>query len=144
MSPLAAEYQDVFQLYLKLGKELEKILEIDYTKNPGAYVESILANRDHLIRIEKMNDRVLRLTEDWEERRMSMDPAAQEGIREIAGAAKEQAVRLKKLFGVHAERLQAIRDRLGKDLAQIGKGAEYLKSVKPIKSNYPKFIDSLY
>jgi hypothetical protein len=144
MNALAAEYQEVFQLYLKLGRELAKILEVDYAKHPNAYVESILENREHLTRIEQMNAQVMRLSEDWEKHRMDMDPEGQNGVREIAGAAKEQAVRLKELCSIHAQRLQTVRDKLGKELAEIGKGAEYLKSVKPIRNNYPKFIDSLY
>jgi hypothetical protein len=144
MSAIAAEYQEVFQLYLRLGKELTKIMGIDDAKNPQFFVESILANRDYMTRIEQLNSRVLQLSEDWERYRTSVDLEAEDQIRELAAAARAQAVRLKELCSIHAQKLQIIRDKLEKDLAEIGKGTEYLKSVKPIKNNYPKFIDSLY
>jgi hypothetical protein len=144
MSAIVTEYKEVFQLYLRLGRELTKIMDIDDTKNPQVFVESILANRDYMTRIEQLNARVLQLSEDWEKYRSSIDPEMEEQIRELATAAKAQAVQLKELCSIHAQRLQIIRDKLEKDLAEIGKGAEYLKSVKPIKNNYPKFIDSLY
>ena len=144
MNALASEYQDVFRLYLRLGKDLAKIMDIDDKANPQDYVESILANRDCLMRIEQMNSRILRLSEAWKKCRATLDLESQDEIEELAGEARSQAVRLRELCGTHVQKLQKVRNKLADDLAEIGKGAEYLKSTKPIKNNYPKFIDSLY
>ena len=109
MNALAIEYQDVFQLYLKLGKELSKIMDMDDINNPQVFVESILANHDCMIRIEQVNSRILRLFEDWEACRTSIDPEMQDEVRELARAAKAQAVQLRELCSICAQRLQAVR-----------------------------------
>lgn len=109
MNALAIEYQDVFQLYLKLGKELAKIMDIDDIKNPQGFVESIFADHDCLIRMEQVNSRILQLFEDWEACRTNIDPEMQDEVREIARAAKAQAVQLRKLCSIYAQRLQIVR-----------------------------------
>lgn len=109
MNALATEYQDVFQLYLRLGKELARIMDMEDIKNPRAFVESILTNHDYLIRIEQVNTRILRLFEDWEECRTSIDPQMQDEVRELARAAKEQVVQLRKLCNTYAQRFQETR-----------------------------------
>ena len=144
MSTLTAELKDVFELYLKLGEKFTKIVDAGDSKDPQALAQSILQNREYLSRIEAMNSRVLRLSEDWENCRANLDPESRDRIRTLAEAARAQAIRLQELCSIQAQKLQAARDKLGKNLEEIGKGAQYLKSVKPIKNNYPKFIDSLY
>jgi len=109
MNALAIEYQDVFQLYLRMGKELAKIMDVDDAANPRTLVESILANHDCLIRIEQVNSRILRLFEDWEACRTSIDPDMQDEVLEVARAARAQAVQLRKLCSIYAQRLQAER-----------------------------------
>ncbi len=109
MNALAIEYHDVFQLYLKVGKELAKIMDMGSLKNPQAFFESILTNHDCLIRIEQVNSRILQLFEDWEEWRPSIDPQMQDEVRELARAAKAQAVQLGKLCSIYAQRLQEVR-----------------------------------
>jgi hypothetical protein len=109
MNALATEYQDVFQLYLKLGKELVKIMDIEDIKNPQDFIESILATHDCLIRIEQVNSRILRLLDDWEACRISIDPQTEDQIRELARSAKAQAVQLRKLCSLYAQRLQEVR-----------------------------------
>jgi hypothetical protein len=144
MNALASEYQDVFRLYLRLGKDLAEVMDIDEKTNPQDYVESILANREYLMRLEQMNSRILRLSEEWQKGRGTLDLESQDEIEELAVEARAQAVRLKELCGIHVQKLQRVRNKIADDLAEIGRGAEYLKSTKPIKNNYPKFIDSLY
>jgi len=144
MNALASEYQDIFRLYLRLGNDLAKIMDIDETKNPQAFVESILKNRENLIRIEQMNSRILRLSEEWKANRATLDLESQDEIEELASKAKSQAVRLKEMCDAQVKKLLSVRDKLSEDLEVIAKGSKYLKSTKPIKNNYPKFIDSLY
>jgi hypothetical protein len=144
MKNLVAEFQDVFTLYLQLGEELTRIMNIDDSKDPQALIKAILQNRNCLDRITQMNARVVHLSESWEKCRTHLDPESRNRARNLAEAAKAQAVRLQELCSIQAQKLQTIRDKLGKNLAEIGKGSRYLKSMKPSKSNYPKFIDSMY
>jgi GTP-binding protein EngB required for normal cell division len=142
MTTLVAQFQDVLKLYLSFCEDLTKIMDVGDSKDPRALAESILQNRDCLDRIAQMNLRILRLSDDWDKCRKNLDSKSLDDVRNFAQAAKAQAVRLKELCSTHAQKLQTARDKLATDLAEIGKGAQYLKSIKPIKNNYPKFIDS--
>jgi hypothetical protein len=144
MSALAAEFQDVFHLYLELSEKLTRIISAGNLKNPDTIAESVLRNRDCLVRIEQMNSRVLQLSDDWQKSRNKLDPASRNEIRNLAEAARTQAIALRELCRIHVQKLQTALDKTGKDLAEIAKGAQYLKSIKPVKNNYPKFVDSLY
>jgi archaellum component FlaC len=144
MNALAAEYQDIFKLYLRLSQDLAGIMDENNSQNPQQLIESVLRNCDSLARIEQMNSRILQLSDAFNKCRDDLDPKSREEIRNLAQAAKAQAIRLKELCGMHAQKIQATRDRLGTRMAEIGKGAQFLDSIKPIKNNYPKFIDSLY
>jgi hypothetical protein len=144
MKNLVSEFQDVFTLYLKLGEDLTKIMSIDDSMDPNAFVKAVLQNRNSLERISQMNSRVMQLSEAWGKCRETMPPETREMVHSLVEAAKTQAKRLQELCGIHARKLQVVRDKLGDNLAELGKGARYLKSMKPSKNNYPKFIDSLY
>ena len=144
MKNLVSEFQDVFALYLKLGEDLTKVMSVDESKDPSAFVKAILRNRNSLERIAQMNSRVMQLSDAWEKCREQMDPINREKARALVEAAKSQAKRLQELCSIHAQKLQVVRDRAGRNLAELGKCSRYLKSMRPPKSNYPKFIDSLY
>jgi hypothetical protein len=144
MNALASEFQDVFKLYLKLSQDLAGITNGIDTHNPQQLIESILQNRDSLVRIEQMNSRISQLSDAYNKCRAHLDPESQEEIRNLAQAAKAQAIRLKEWCSIRALKIQAARDRLGGRIAEIGKGSQFLESIKPIKNNYPKFIDSRY
>lgn len=144
MKNLVSEFQDVFNLYCRLGEELTRIMDIDDSKDSQVLVKAILENHDCLDRITQMNSRVMQLSETWGNCRAHFDPESRNKICNLAEASKAQAVRLQALCNIQAQKLQMLRDTLRKDLAELGKATQYLKSVKPTKGNYPKFIDSLY
>jgi hypothetical protein len=144
MNALAADFQDVFKLYLRLSEDLAKILDENHSKNPHQLIESILRNRENLARIEQMNSRIMQLSDSCDTCRIDLDFKSQEEIRVLAQAAKAQAIRLKELCDIHVQKIQATRDRLVGRLAVIDRGSQFLKSIKPIKYNYPKFIDTQY
>jgi hypothetical protein len=58
--------------------------------------------------------------------------------------AKSEAVRLNNQCSDCVKKLEAAQERLGEGLEKIGKHHQYLNIMKPVKGNYPKFIDSLY
>ena len=144
MTNLAGEFRDVFNLYIKLGEELTRIMDVGDSKDPQVLVKSILQNRDCLERITQMNSRVVQLSDTWVKRRNHLDPKSRSEAHDLVAAAKAQAVRLQELCRVRTEQLRRVRDDLGKNLAEIGKGSQFLKSIKPVRNNYPKFVDSLY
>jgi hypothetical protein len=144
MKNIVLEFQEVLALYLKLGEDLTKIMSINDSKDPGAFVKAILQNRDSLEQIAQMNSRVLQLSTAWKKCSAQLDPQVRDKVRALAEASSAQAQHLQKLCSLHAKKLQAVRDKLGENLAELGKGSRYLNSIKPAKNNYPKFIDSRY
>jgi hypothetical protein len=144
MNKLAAEFREVFNLYIKLGDEISRIMDADDSKDPQMLVNSILQNRECLERITQMNSRVVQLSDAWGRCRNQLDPESRKEAHDLATAARAQAVRLQELLSVRTEKLRRVRDELGRNLAEIGKGSQFLKSIKPVKNNYPKFVDSLY
>jgi hypothetical protein len=144
MTTYIAEFQEVFHGYLRLADDLAKIMDVDDPQNPQILVQSILKNCSCLNRIVQMNTRVIRLSEEWEKQSNQSDPQSRNEVSKLIEAAKAQAVRLQTLCSISSEKLENLRDDLGKSLEELGKGAQYLKSIKPVKNNYPKFIDNNY
>jgi hypothetical protein len=144
MNTLAADFRDVFKLYLRLSQDLTQIMDVDDSEDPQALVQSILKNRECLARIEQMNSRVLQLTGSWENCRDDLDAASANEVRELAHAVKSQAIHLNTLCSIQAQKVQMTRDTLCSKIAELSKATQHLKSLKPVKNNYPKFIDYRY
>jgi len=109
----------------------------------SSLIRSVLQSRDCLGQIEKMNSKVIRLSGEWKKHRTETDSQKWDEISRLADDALQQAVRLNELCSATARKLQSAKDGLAKELAELGKGARYLKCAKPAKNNYPKFIDSM-
>lgn len=143
MRDFVAEFQELNSLYHKLGAELAEEMNAVNANDPHSLVGSVLRCRDRFVRIEQMNTRVLQLAADWEKSRSRLDSKTRDEAQSLAAAAKAHALQLKELFNSYVQKIEPHRENLKKRLSEICKGARYLKSVKPIKSNYPKFVDSL-
>jgi hypothetical protein len=144
MTDLVSEFKAMATTYDEIGEELARALESDDSQNFKSLIRSILTNRDSLSRIGQMNSRVILVSTEWKKRRASLDAQLCEEMDRMAEDALKQAVRLNQLCSLTAKKLEAARDKFGAELSEIGKGAQYLKSVTPAKSNYPKFVDSMY
>ncbi len=144
MHDIKSQFLDLIALYQELENDVSRIMRIDDSGDPQALVQSVLQNENCLARIAQMSSRVDQVSDGWKKCRVHLDGKTREETQQLANAARSQAARLQELFGFHAERICALRSRLEKDLAEIGKGAQYLKVLKPAKNNYPKFIDSLH
>jgi hypothetical protein len=142
MNTLAAEFREIFKIYIKLSEELTKILGVPDSINAQSLIASILKNGECLSRIEQMNSRIQRLSIEWANSQTSLDPESRKEVLELVESIRKQAVQLNDLCNINAEKIQAAKGSIEKDLDELGKGAQFLKSVKPIKNNYPKFIDS--
>ena len=144
MKDLISEFEDVLTLYSRLGEELTRILEIGDSKDARLLVKAVIENRDCLDRVTQMNSRVMRLSDAWAKCRAELDPETRDKVCKLAEASKAQAAHLQSLCTIRAQRLQTVREKLGRDLAELGKATRYLTSMKPRKGNYPKFVDTLY
>lgn len=144
MTTFASEFKAIAATYSEIGEELTRALEADDSHNSKSLIQSILTNRDSLSRIGQMHSRVVLVSDEWKKNRATLDSQSWDEINRLAENALKQAVQLNQLCSLTAKKLESARDKLGTELSEIGKGARYLKSVTPAKSNYPKFIDSMY
>jgi hypothetical protein len=144
MTDLVSEFKVIAATYDEIEEELARALEADHLQNSKSLIQSVLTNRDSLSRIGQMNSRVILVSNEWKNSRASRDSQLWDEMNRLADNALKQAVRLNQLCSLTAKKLESARDKLGTELSEIGKGAQYLKSVKPAKNNYPKFIDSMY
>jgi hypothetical protein len=109
-----------------------------------ALSDVILDNRDRFAQIQQMNACVHQTSQDWQISRNRLDPGLQSEVEALLATSRAQATRMRQMCIIHAQRLQAARDRLEKEMVELNKGREFLESLKPVRSNYPKFIDSVY
>jgi hypothetical protein len=144
MTDFAAEFHAVSQLYQQLREELSEALRVNDGADSPSIAGLILEHRSSLAKIEEMSSRVSLLSDLWKKCRPNLDSKSRSQIDAIAKTACDQAIQLQQLFILQTQKLQAAQEKLGKRLAEIGKGTRYLQSVKPVKNNYPKFIDSMY
>jgi uncharacterized coiled-coil DUF342 family protein len=144
MNNLLSEFRDLLAVYHDLGDKLAQIVQVDVAEDSQALPRSILQNRDCIERITQMNARVAQLTDRWKKCRKQLDSTTNDETRKLVDAVKAQVVRLQKMCSINAEKLLVTRNNLENHLAEIGKGSQYLKSLKPANNNYPKFIDSMH
>lgn len=90
-----------------------------------------------------MNGRLSQLAKDWDTFRGHLGPQSRESIQSLAASVRKQAAQLVLLLEKRARELEDGRRRLEKALKEVRQGVRYLAGVKPTKTNYPKFVDSL-
>jgi len=144
MNPLILELRDLVGLYLDLQKDLGQIMNESDPASIQSLSEAILDNRNLLTQIQQMNVRALQTSRNWQISRSTLDPETRDAAQELMATATVRANQIKQMCIMHTQKLQAARDKLEKELMSLNKGCEFLKSMKPIKNNYPKFIDSVF
>ena len=142
MNELAAEFEDVLQSYVKIASEFSRIIQVDDSEDPQVLIQSILDNRDCLTEIQQINKRMVSLYGVWEQNQHGLSESDSEKICNIIETVREQAHQLEKICGLKAQRVETRRSLLAQELQNIGKGSRYLKMIRPIQQNFPKFIDS--
>jgi hypothetical protein len=110
----------------------------------GALAKSILQQRNCLARIDQMDAQVSQLINAWKAVEFSSDDKVRNDMTRAIATAKAEAVRLNNQCGDCVKKLEAAQERLREGMEKIGKHHRYLNTMKPVKNNYPKFIDSLY
>lgn len=108
----------------------------------SALADSIIRNGRSLAGIEQMNSTVQALAVDWAAVRDMLDGKSRNEIERLLEAVRKQVIGLNDLCTAGVARLQAEKCSMQEGLKELGKGSQFLKSVKPVQSNFPKFIDS--
>ncbi len=129
-------------LYHKLSSDFADMRSVSQKSGAKAMVDFILQNRQSLDLIEGMTPRILRLANEWAQSREQLQNENCRQIQSLIAAARTQTQQLKEFCNIHVCELQTVRAELDRELAEIQKGIHYLESLKPVKGNFPKFIDS--
>jgi|WetSurMetagenome_2_1015567.scaffolds.fasta_scaffold676591_2 hypothetical protein len=141
MSDFTAEFQELAEIYREAESLLNSIPIYDLS-DTGAFADSILRQRDCLANIQRMKVKVDQLCDSWEKVESQLDSQSRNETLSAMTDAKTEALKLKRVCENRAQTVEAARDRLGAELGIIGKRSRHLKSLQPVKNNYPKFIDS--
>lgn len=144
MSDPKLEFLNLIALYRELEEEVAGIAAVDESADPQAPVRAVLQHAVCFARIAELSSRVERISENWKNCRALLDEKTRGETEQLADAARCRAERLLQLCNLQSEKIRRTYNRLEKNLAEIGKGAQYLKVLRPPQSNYPKFIDSLH
>ncbi len=130
------------ELYSRLESEISAAAHTDTAERVGLLAEVVLRNRDLLERIEQMNSRIQQMTEEWHKFDHCIDDPVREEIRALAHGVADQGRKLAAASGLAvmalADRVNSIR----REITALENGTRYLDSVRPPRTNYPKFLDS--
>ncbi len=143
MKVFLSELQYLSELCDRLLRELSLPADRSTNIDATALTEAILRNRELFNRLEQMDGRISQLSKDWQSFREHLSPQSRTETQHLAEAVGRQADELARLMEKHKSELEEGRRRLKKALSDVRQGARYLASVKPVKTNYPKFVDSL-
>ena len=142
MKVFDSELQYLSELYSLLSAEFEGLKRTSGQSKPAATVDFVLRNHELFARLEQMNGRLHQLVKDWESFSPHLEPSAKEHAQRLIEKVQRQAHELALLNQERLTEVDAFRARLSGELEKLERGGRYLQSVKPLKANYPKFIDS--
>jgi len=143
MNKLAEEFRDILGLYVKLTADLTRIADAGKSEeDPQALIQSILDNRSCLTEIQQLNKRLTQLYGVWKGKEADFSLSDGDEVRGVVDDVQEQMRQLEKLCGFGVQKVEARRKQLADELQVVGKGSRFLETIKPIKENHPKFIDS--
>ena len=142
MSSPIPDLRKLTQFYFGLQKDLSDALKEADSGNERSLTESILQNRSRISQIERMNAHVLQLSDNLKKSYRDLNAETRAEAEALAAEAKSHAMRIRELCSQASVKIEKTKSVIQKELEGIAKGKQYLKSVDPLKNNYPKFIDS--
>jgi hypothetical protein len=138
-----SELHHLSELYERLEHEMARAGTVESNDSTDALIGIILENRELFCRIDQMNTRVYQLIGEWQDFRERLAPDDRERTQQLAATLARRANNLGTLLAQRCALVEKKRARLASELSVLSRGSKYLQSVKPIKVNYPKFIDSV-
>jgi hypothetical protein len=133
-------------------KELDRLYckiegELSGSSTPGkndaaAICDAVTRSRQLLALLEQASGRLSESAADWSQRGDSIPRDEREQVRRLADSARVKASRLLGCCGALTHRLETSLVGLERELGHVRNGARFLRSSRPAKTNYPKFIDS--
>jgi hypothetical protein len=144
MNNSLSEFQELISLYHDATEALKNVMSAVDVSDVNTLAKAILKQRNRLAGIDQIGIRVSRLCDSWKTIESQLDQNSRKQVQAAMSAAKSEAAKLNELCGNYAKMIETARNKRGAQLDNIGKRKQYLKAMKPVKGNYPKFIDSLY
>jgi hypothetical protein len=144
MNNSLSEFQELLRLYHDATEALEDSISTVDLSDIDALANAILKQRTTLTGIDQMGIRVSHLCDSWKAIEFQLDQNSRKQVHAAMAAAKSEATKLNELCGNYTKMLETAQNKRGEQFGNLGKRKQYLKAMKPVKGNYPKFIDSLY
>ena len=141
MESLINELRKLAQFYFDLQKDLSDALN-EAGNDTERSLESILQIRIHISQVERMNAHILQLSDDLKKFRNMADPEIRARVDVLTSEVRAQGILVRDLCIRSSEMIEKSKTEIRRELESIAAGKRYLKSVNPVKNNYPKFIDS--
>ncbi len=139
---LLSELQCIDELYQALHHEFPR-RPVTTDADDAALVETVLRNENLLSRVGLLNERVARAAGAWKDFRERADAPTRAQVESLIRAVRAHAEDLQRACAQYGRRLESRLDRLGRERRRLQTGLRYLDSVKPARTNYPKFVDSV-
>ncbi|MBN2319506.1 MAG: hypothetical protein JXR49_10540 [Acidobacteria bacterium] len=130
------------QFYSDLQKDLSDVLNEGDSGNERSLTESILENKSRISQIERMHAHILQLSDNLKKSYKDLNSGTRAEAEALASEARSHAVHIRELCTQASEKIEKTKVGIQKELEGIAKGKQYLKSAAPVKTNFPKFIDS--
>jgi predicted XRE-type DNA-binding protein len=141
MNNILSELQEIIASYRNLAEKLARIAGCSKEDGP-ALADSILNERQNLKAIHAMDARVTRLIALWKAAESQWDSESRKKVQAAIELVRIEGSRVKVLCNGLTQRMQALKDQIAEGLVKAGKHTQFLDCMKPVKCNYPKFIDS--
>ena len=144
MNNLAEEFRDLRDLYIKLTADFTRIADGGKSgDDQQIFIQSIIENQNCLTEIQQLNNRFAQLYGTWKDREKNNGSFAYEDeIRGVVDDIENQMRQIENLCESGITKAEVWRKQLSDELANVGKESRYVKSLKPVQENHPKFIDS--
>jgi len=133
--------EELDRLYCEIEDELLRSPSSG-ENSTAAISDSVTRNRQLLARLEQTSAGLSETAARWSRRADSIPREEREQVRRLADSARLKASRLLGCCEHLADRLDTSLAKLEQELGHVRKGARFLQSSRPAKTNYPKFIDS--
>jgi hypothetical protein len=141
MKPLISELQHLSALCSRVQAEMSRS-GLDGMDGVSGLHQCILQSKQGFAEIERISGRLSQLLAEWENQRDHADPQSREETRLLISRSKKQALQLQELCAMRKLQLKQMMDCLQSAIGKLRTGKHYLNCIKPIKSNFPKFLDA--
>lgn len=142
MHQFLSDLRYLAELYARFGAEFLDLNASSMENSTASLSVAVIQNQELISRIEQMDSRLYLLAEEWEKIRNRLSPPIREEIIALAASVSNTAISLACRCRQKIQELEQGLGRLRMEMESLQQGSRYLQTMRPVKSNYPKFIDA--